>query len=413
MIYLAKGGSWLTLGQIVSSIASFLSAIAFANLLPQETYGTYKFVLSTVAILTIPTLKGINTAIGQAVTRGYEGSFPLAINTKIRWGLLGGLASLGLSGYYFINGNITLTLCFLIAAVFLPFMDSFNIYIAFLQGKKLFDMSMRFTASARIISVGAIIFILFLTNNIFLILITYFISNTLSRFIILKIILKKFKLNKKEDSKTISYGKHLSLVGVVGSIASYLDRILIFHFLGPIEVATYSFAIALPEQIKGYFRNIPTLALPRLSKRSFEEINSVLYKRLLKLFIIGGLIAGTYILAAPFIFKIFFPKYLDSIFFSQIFTITIVLLVPTLLLGVIGQSKLTIIPKRMLYWVNISPPIILIISLLLLIKPLGILGVVMARIIFSLVTFIITLIFWKKLKKLSSNDNTIREEKEQ
>jgi len=42
MVYLAHGGFWLTLGQIISSAASFLLAIAFANLLPKETYGTYK-----------------------------------------------------------------------------------------------------------------------------------------------------------------------------------------------------------------------------------------------------------------------------------------------------------------------------------------------------------------------------------
>ena len=34
MLYLAKGGSWFTVGQVVSSSSVLLLAIAFANLLP-------------------------------------------------------------------------------------------------------------------------------------------------------------------------------------------------------------------------------------------------------------------------------------------------------------------------------------------------------------------------------------------
>ena len=69
MVYLAKGASWLTSGQIISSFAIVLLAIAFANLIPRETYGTYKYVISVVGALSIFTLPGINTAVVQAVAR--------------------------------------------------------------------------------------------------------------------------------------------------------------------------------------------------------------------------------------------------------------------------------------------------------------------------------------------------------
>ena len=46
MIYLAKGGFWLTLGQIISSVSSFALAVAFANFLPKEVYGNYKYIIS-------------------------------------------------------------------------------------------------------------------------------------------------------------------------------------------------------------------------------------------------------------------------------------------------------------------------------------------------------------------------------
>lgn len=59
MVYLAKGGFWLTTGQGVASLASLVLAIAFANLLPKEAYGNYKYILAVVGVLTLFGLTGI------------------------------------------------------------------------------------------------------------------------------------------------------------------------------------------------------------------------------------------------------------------------------------------------------------------------------------------------------------------
>ena len=105
MVYLAKGGFWLTLGNIISSASVFLLAIAFANLLDSTTYGNYKYILSLVGILIIFTLTGTKFAIPQAVARGLEGSFYTGFKTKLKWGVLGSLSAIGLAGYYFLQGN--------------------------------------------------------------------------------------------------------------------------------------------------------------------------------------------------------------------------------------------------------------------------------------------------------------------
>ena len=94
MVYIAKGGAWLTAARIVASISSFLMVIAFANLLTKEAYGLYQYVLSIVGILSISTLGGINTALTQAMARGYEGSIIPALKTRIHWGVIGGIGSI-------------------------------------------------------------------------------------------------------------------------------------------------------------------------------------------------------------------------------------------------------------------------------------------------------------------------------
>ena len=65
--YFASGGFWTTLGQGINAILAFALTIAFANMIPKETYGIYRYILSIAGILNIFTLKGMNTAVVQAV----------------------------------------------------------------------------------------------------------------------------------------------------------------------------------------------------------------------------------------------------------------------------------------------------------------------------------------------------------
>ncbi len=393
-VYLAKGGFWLTTEQLVSTAAAFLLAIAFANLLDPATYGNYKYILSLVGILGIFTLTEMKTAVTQSVARGLEGSFYVGFKTKLKWGALGSLAAMGLAGYYWLQGNELLPIPLLISAVFLPLMHASGIYGNFLAGRKLFKVQTKYNIPNQIISVGAMIIALFLTKNLFWLIAVYLISRTSLNYFFYVLTKIKFQPNKKEDSKTLSYGKHLSFVNVIGRVTIYLDRLLIFHYLGAAEVAIYSFALAPPTQLRDLFSKIPTLALPKLVRHSFKEINALLHKRLVKLFLIGSCVALIYILLAPYLFKIFFPKYLDSIFFSQLFAITIALVAPISLLSAAKQSKLTYYPKSWLYW-GIIPHIVLIIALFFLIKPYGLTGVVMSRIIFFLFGIALGLTQWK------------------
>ncbi len=392
MIYLARGSFWLTLGQIVSMAASFLLALAFANLLPKETYGIYKYILSMAGILAYPTLASINTALKQAIARGYEGSLILGLKTRFRWGTLGSLGSLVIAGYYFYNGNLTLTIAFLIVALFTPIMDSLTIYISMLHGKKLFDVSSKYGMIRETIPLLILISSLFLTNNLFVILLAYFISNTLSRFILLKLTLRKYPPNKKVDPQTISYGKHLTLTKILGPFAKHLDSIILWHFLGPIEVAIYSFAMALPDQAKGFSKTITALAFPKFSQKPQAEIKNVLMKKVLKYFLATIPIAGVFILLAPFVYKLFFPQYLESIFYSQIYALTI-LLIPSGLIGTYFQSQ---IKKKELYILRYASSIFRIISLLALIPFFGILGAVIARLSMQLFSLGLSIFLFKK-----------------
>jgi len=392
MVYLTTGGFWVVLSQIVAAASSFCLSLAFANLLPKEVYGTYRFIISVFSVLTISTLAGMSVAVTRAVAQGNEGSYALAVKTKMKWGLLGSLASLGLGGYYLIYHNPLLASAFFLVAFFLPVMDPFNLYDAFLSGRKLFKFSAFYNSLDQIFATACLVGTMFLTKNVLIIIVVFFASWTVGNFTIYRIILKKFKPNKLVDQDTISYGKHLSVMQIINSIASYFDVLLVFHYLGAAQLAIYSFAIAPPEQLKGLLKTLESLLLPKFSQRTNEEIKATLMEKIIKFGLVIAVMTAFYILIAPFAFKLFYPQYAASVFYSQIFAISLIAAV-----GILPRVNLeSQAAKRELYIYNTLSPIIQIALLFFMIYFYGLLGAILARVIGRFINTLVVVFLAKK-----------------
>lgn len=374
MVYLARGGTWMSFGQITSSMAAFLLSIAFANLLPKETYGFYKYVMSLAGLLAISALPGMNTAVTRAVAKEHEGTLIPAIKTKIKWGLLGSLAGLALALYYFLQGNNTLTVSFLIAAAFLPFMDALGLHSAYLSGKKMFGLNVRLGTIGQVSSIFLMIAAIWLTRNLHLIIFSYFASNTFFNFLILKYVLRKHRPNAAVDEKTIAYGKKLSLMNILTSVSGGLDKILLWHYLGAASVAIYSLAQAPINQASSFFKTILFLAFPKMATAGDEEIKKTLPGKMAKFFILMLVCVAIYIISAPFLFKILFPKYPEAVNYSRIFALTL-LFFPQKLIGTALEAKAK---AKELYFISISNAVVRIILLAVLLPSYGIYGAVWA-----------------------------------
>ena len=296
MVYLAKGSFWLNIGQGISSFAGLTLAIAFANLLPPETYGTYKFVISFIGILSIPSLNGIDTALIRAVAQGNEGTFYPALKIKLKWGTLGAIGALIISSYYFYNDNNTLAVAFLIITPFIPLFNTLSIWIQYLNGKKDFKTLGKYRGLYSIITISIIISIIFLTKNIFYILFLYFISSIIIKLIFLKKTIKKYPPNEICDKESITYGKHLSLMNVMGTISTQIDKIFIFHYLGPVQLAIYVFSLRPVEEINNMLGNFSQLSLPKLSQRNIVELKKSIPKKMFKIFIMLVILITIYII---------------------------------------------------------------------------------------------------------------------
>jgi O-antigen/teichoic acid export membrane protein len=318
----------------------------------------------------------MSIAISNATSRGFDNTVHKALSTKMAWGILGSLASIILSTYYFINGNNVLSISFLISALFIPLMESYGIYSSFLQGKKKFGPLTKYYVISQIISVLSIIFTITQTKSIFLIILAYFIPWTLTRFIFYKISTQKYSQNKKVDDRAISYGKHLSLMNILSTIANQLDKLLIFHFIGAVGLAVYVIAIAPVEQIKAVFKNGSALLLPKYANQSKEEIKREINRKMLTALFVIAIGAFFYILIAPYLFNIFFSKYPSSIFLSQLFAVSLLFYISFFP----NNALQAIEAKRELYKIKVAVSVLQIIFLLIGMYTMGLIGIILARI---------------------------------
>ncbi len=390
-VYLFESGGWLGFSNLFNTLIAIVSSITFANLLDPIVYGNYKYILSITGMLGIFSLGGIAKSITQAVARGLEGSFYTGFKVKLKWSTLGSLNALILASYYFIKGNYLLPIPLIIVAIFLPLVRSFGIYSSFLQGKKLFSIDAQYSTLSTFFSTLISIITVFLTNNVLWLILAYFISNTVLNYIFYSIIKRKFQPNKKEDPQTISYGKHLTLIDLLGQIASQLDRILLFTFIGANQLSIFTFALIIPSQIRSLLKNISILAFPKLSAKPIEEIKKGMKRKVWQLFLLAAVTTISYILIAPYIFRLIFPQYLDSIFYSQIYALAIMTLPFSLILTTF-EAKLM---KKELYLLQINSFLQIILSLFLVPK-FGVSGAIFSRLIVKFINIFFIVFLFKK-----------------
>lgn len=376
--YLTQGGFWLFLSQTAASGASLILAIAFANILSPEQYGIYRYVLAAAALLAIPTLSGINGALTQAVAAGKEETLHKAWKTKLSFGLISSLGALTGSIYYLINDNVVLSASFAIIAVFLPIMESYSLYSAFLHGRKNFKHDSIVHICIQIVAALSIIGVLFYTQNVVILVLTYFAFWTGGRMIAWFVVKKtQAPPTGGTDPRTIPFGMHLSAMSVISTIAQHIDRVFLFQHIGAAQVAIYTIALSMPEQLKALTKSINALLLPRFSTYSAETIRDSIWK---KFGIMTAVLLGMiflYIFAAPYIFALLFPQYSEAVIYSQILAISLVPVSTNVFLIALQALHKT----KELYIINTIGPVIQVVLVIFGILFFGLIGAVIARVL--------------------------------
>lgn len=323
--YLLKGSFWSVLAQLSITVISLLLAVVVSRYLSKEAYGIYKYVLSAVAFISTFSLNGIGTAVFQSTAQGYDGALKKGFWINLRWSTLVFIGSLALATYYFAAGNNTLAVGILFAGCLSPFLSSANLAASFLSGKKDFKrQSIYFGSVGNGLPLLALIATIFITKDPLWLILVYCVTNTAtSWFFYLRTVSKYKPDSEKKDPGMLSYAKHLSVIGILAGIATTIDQVLLFHYVGAAGLAIYIFSTSILDQAKGPLKNLDTMMQARFAKHSNQKIRESMGNKFLWLTLTILVCITAYIFMAPFLYRILFPAYIEAVSYSQVYALSL------------------------------------------------------------------------------------------
>jgi O-antigen/teichoic acid export membrane protein len=317
--YLLSGGGVLLAGQFSSLFFSFLLSIAFAHYLMAETYGAYKYILSLSGLIWMLSFSGGGTAVTRAVAGGHEGTYIQIFWINLKWNAFVSLICAGIAGYYFFAGNTTLATGLLIAAIFSPVIKSSELYGAFLNGRKEFGYASIAMVLRGFVATTVLFGTLFFAKDPVTLVLAYFIVHACITGTSFFFTIFFMRPNKKTDPEAPRLAKHTSAMNFFSGVADSIDDILVFHYLGAAELALYSFIVLIPNQVASMTKHLTTLATPKFAQREKTLIQENLFRKSFMLFLPLFAIFLVYISSANWIFSTFFPRYMEAVFYSQVY----------------------------------------------------------------------------------------------
>lgn len=402
MVYLADGGFWLLLTQIVASLSGFFVTLVLANNISQEMYGEYRFIFSLIPLLTLFTLPGIATALTHSVARGNYVNFGKIIRAKINWGSISFILTLLVGLYYFSSGNNSLAYVFFVSAIFIPFFEVFFLYSYYYKGRENFKTSSIYESISRIIQSIIVILVVLITKNLIAILLAYFLSKLVTNLFFYLRTIKKERLetmsSEKEDETkhVVTYGKKLTVTGIFGILSENLDKLLIWAFLSATILATYHVALTIPLTIVLILNIVPRIAFPKFSKRDWNpHERKDIIKKLLVFFTLLLIPTVLYLIFIPAILPWLFSNYETSIPIALLFSCLIPIMPVNAVLAQIFRATKSIWQIVFLQIVVIAT---MVITFLLTYKTLGIYGSATALITSEIALLIVGIILFIYMK---------------
>jgi O-antigen/teichoic acid export membrane protein len=387
MYALVKSGFWLNLNFLTSALLSLLFSVIVAHFLSKDVYGTYQYVLSLAGIIGVFSLTGMNSAVTRAVARGNEGAMKQSIPIQLAWGTVSLLIALGTGMYYYLHGNSELALSLAAIGFLQPIANAANTYAPFLNGRKNFRALYWYDTVSNIIYVVSMALTILYGPHVLYLVFVYFFGTMLVDVGLYLYTLVAYKPNDKTDDETMRYGAHLSAINILGTIASKIDSVLVFHFLGPVELAIYSFAKIIPTRMGELTKVFGTIAMPNFAARSHSDILATLVRKTLLLALFGAALAVAYSLIAPLFFHIFFPAYEGSVVYSQVFSWSLIAGASNITTAVLLSQKM----QKRLYVLNIVNPTVQLVLLFVFLYWMGLWGAIISRVVWALFSVLFTL----------------------
>jgi O-antigen/teichoic acid export membrane protein len=384
--YFAKNSSIVLVGHAIAIIRGIVTGYLVALLFPQKMYGEYQFILSITGAMAIFGVPGLASATGRATARGETFTNRGILMFLFPISSIGSLLLIATIPFLGIFDRAELWPLFLVAALFFPLSHIATVLFGGIAwGKERFDLILKTNIIWSIIMIGATILILMYWPSALLMLIA---SMTIPWVIQLLFLphLSHTDANREYEGKIIKYGWQITLATLPVNMVWYLDKLLISAFFGLNQLAIFSVALLIPEQIKSLTKQFFPIAFPRQAKGSDSKERRNKLCRI----VAGGTALFScfiilYIVLSPWFMPFLFPQYTGAnIILITNIAMTTLIVIPASLFPQYLEAQGMIKELQRSHWIA---AILFGIFLIGLVPNYGALGAVIARGIFR-VTYV-------------------------
>jgi O-antigen/teichoic acid export membrane protein len=397
MTYVFRSSFWMGLAQGFGVVATFGVAVATAHCIQIEKLGDYKLIFSMGAIIGAFSMTGMSVAVTRAAARGEDGALASGFWSNLVWSFPALLVGIPVAAYYGSKGKWDVVWGLAVAVPGILIMQSTELAGAFLTGKKNFKLHAGFAVLQSGLCSGLVAGALLFTRNIVVLTAVFYASNLLVALPIYGYVVRKYRLagTAPQGKAAVTYGKHLSVMNLLGTISFQLDKVLAYQFLGEKPLAIYSTAVAPPQNLRILGKNLSAISLPKLAEREPAELKRLVPRKAVVVLLLSIALIAAYVIGAPYLFKLCFPaRFMECVPYSRWYSL--------LILGfplVLFQNSLVAHQEtRAQYVIQTTIPIFKTILYFVLIPKYHIAGVLASILITEILHFVLVLFFFARMK---------------
>jgi O-antigen/teichoic acid export membrane protein len=168
---------WSNINQGITTAFALAVSVVLTRLGSKELYGQYLFILGIFGLFSIISIPGVRICVFRTAAQGYDGVYRKATRFSFLWSLFG-IPLLVIAGIliYLFKAKILGT-GLIAVALFFPFEEGLQNWMLFLKGKSEFRKLAFYNSVKFCINLAAITASIAFTNNIIVILVSYFLAN--------------------------------------------------------------------------------------------------------------------------------------------------------------------------------------------------------------------------------------------
>lgn len=381
--YFARNSAIVTLSHGIAMLKGIITGYLVTRLFPPEMYGEYRFVLGVMGFISFIGLPGLSTAVAGAIAR----KEPVSLARMAAWyASVSAIGSLVLFGCIFLLpqwGRPELWPLFAIAGLlFVPGAISTNLYGGVIRGTGAFGTAFRLSLFSNASVMIAVLAMLILQPSSLLLLA---IVSGIPAVVYLAGLVgfeRRFRSDKPQHALRRT-ALHLSIATIPSSVSWYLDGLIISAFFGLNQLALFSVALLIPEQVKVWTKEMfPILFSRQASGKDTPDRRRKMHQAVLLGTAFFALGIALYVAASPFIMPVLFPRYPaeELVLLTRIAALTLIVAPASLYPQFLEARNMT----KAVHISNWTASAAFVVALVTLVPLYGPLGAILSRGVFRL-----------------------------